>query len=286
MVALFSNTTVVSMTNFANTFYLSTFLAFHGKVNPKNGGNAVFKIAICDDMPEELAQISQQLRRYISERKLDAEITEFSHPDILLLAAEQTSFDLYLLDVVMPMITGIGVGRELRGRHSTAQIVYLTASDEFAVSAFSVKAAHYLTKPFTAGDFDEAIDRAMENIQRSASKELTVRGEDGELRMVSVREIEYIESRDHAQEIHLKEEAITEQRRSLARLQEDLDALVPGQFIMPYKGLLVNLRAVVSIEQSSMTLRSGVSVPIRRGSCRQLQAQYTAFRFAKKEGML
>lgn len=244
----------------------------------------MLKIAICDDMPEELIENAQYIHRYIKERDLEAEVSEFSHPDALLLAAEQTKFDLYLLDVVMPMVTGIGVGRELRGRHSSAQIVYITTSDEFAVEAFSVKAAHYLMKPFTASDFDEAIDRAIENMQRSAPKELSVRGEDKELRMLNVNDIEYIESSGHAQEVHLKGESVAEQRRSLARLQEELNKLVPGQFISPYKGFLVNLRAVVSISQNSMKLRSGVSIPIRRGSCRQLQAQYTNFRFTKKDG--
>lgn len=246
----------------------------------------MLQIAICDDIPEELARISQHIRRYIKEHHLDAEVAEFSHPDALLLASERIPFDLYLLDVIMPMITGIGVGHELRARHSTAQIVYFTTSDEFALSAFSVKAAHYIIKPFTASDFDEAIDRAMENMRRSAPKELAVRSEDGKLRMINVREIEYIECCDHAQEIHLKIETIIEQRRSLARLQEELDALMLGQFIVPYKGFLVNLSAVVSIESKGVLLRSGARIPIRRGFCRQLQAQYTAFRFSKKEGML
>lgn len=244
----------------------------------------MLNIAICDDMPEELLITSQHIRRYISEHGLDAEISEFSHPDALLLAGEQTPFDLYLLDVVLPMITGIAVGQELRARHITAQIVYLTTSDEFAVSAFSVKAAHYLTKPFTADAFDEAIDRALENIQRSVPRELTVRCEDGELRSLNINDIEYIECCDHTQDVHLKSGTVTEQRRSLTRLQEELDALAPGQFIAPYKGFLVNLRAVVRIEQTRITLRSGASVPIRLGSCSQLQVQYTSFRFKKKEG--
>lgn len=243
----------------------------------------MLRIAICDDMPGELKRISQQIHRYIKDHDLDAEVSEFSHPDALLTAAEQTLFDLYLLDIVMPMITGISVGRELRGRHSTAQIIYLTTSDEFAVAAFSVKAAHYLTKPFTAADFDEAVDRALENMQRNAPKELTVRSADGELRLINVREIEYIECRDHAQEVHLQGESVMEQRRSISRLQEELDALVPGQFVIPYKGFLVNLSAVVSIDQNGILLRSGARLPISRGTTKQLQAVYAAFRFRKKE---
>lgn len=250
----------------------------------------MLQIAVCDDVPAELTRILQHIHRYINEYKLDARVEPFSHPDALLLAAEKTSFDLYLLDIVMPMITGIGVGRELRQRKSTAQLVYLTTSEEFAVSAFSVRAAHYLIKPFTAAEFDEAIDRALENMHRNAPKQLTVRGPDGELRLINVREIEYIECRGHLQEIHLQEihlqdKILTEQRRSIGRLQEELGVLAPGQFIASYKGFLVNLSAIVSIGQSGISLRSGIRVPISRGTTKQLQAIYAAFRFRKKEGL-
>lgn len=244
----------------------------------------MLQIAVCDDMPEELARTYRHMLRYIKERDLDARVSEFSHPDALLLSAEQTPYDLYLLDIVMPMLTGIGVGQELRRRHSDAQIVYFTTSDEFAVSAFSVKAAHYVVKPFTAAEFDEAIDRALEDMRRSAPKELPVRSGDGELRLVDVREIEYIEYRNRVQEIHLRGETVTEQRRSLARLQEELEALVPGQFVGSCKGFIVNLSAVVSIDQSGILLRGGARLPISRGTTKQLQAVYAAFRFKKKEG--
>ncbi len=73
-------------------------------------------IAICDDAPQELKNISLRIKKYIASNDLDAEVEEFSHPDALLLASEKTPFDLYLLDIIMPMITGIDVGRELRNR--------------------------------------------------------------------------------------------------------------------------------------------------------------------------
>ena len=79
---------------------------------------------------------------------------------------------------------------------------------------------------------------------------------------------------------------MVEKRRSIARLQEELDALAPGQFIAPYKGFLVNLRAIVTVETRSILLRGGDRIPIPRGSFRQLQAQYLAYRFTKKEGTL
>lgn len=246
----------------------------------------MLKIAVCDDTPKERKQFVALMEAYLAANHLEAEVTAFAHPDALLTASEATPFDLYLLDVMMPMISGIGVGQELRRRHSKAQIVYLTTSEEYAVAAFSVKAAHYLLKPITAEAFNEAVDRAIGGMRRGSPAEMTIRSGDGALHTLDASDIEYIESSGHDQYIYAKGEVLVEKRRSIARLQEELDALAPGQFIAPYKGFLVNLRAIVTVETRSILLRGGDRIPIPRGSFRQLQAQYLAYRFTKKEGTL
>lgn len=63
-------------------------------------------IAICDDTPEELSMIAALTEEYISSHGIDAKTVEFSHPDTLLQATEKTTFDIYLLDIIMPMLTG------------------------------------------------------------------------------------------------------------------------------------------------------------------------------------
>lgn len=224
----------------------------------------------------------QGICAYINEHELDAAVSEFSHPDALLLASEKTPFDLYLLDIVMPMLNGIGVGRELRQRHSSAQIVFLTTSDEFAVEAFSLRAAHYLIKPFSDNQFNEAMERTWEALHFTEPKTLPVRLEGGELRNVDIDEINYVESRGHAANFHLKSFVCTETQRSLSRIYEELEKLLPGQFIQPYKGYIVNQRAIVSIEAAGILLQCGARIPIPRGTLRQLQTQYVAWRFDRK----
>lgn len=243
----------------------------------------MLRIAACDDMPEDLALILRNLQRYIRKNELEVEVETFSHPDTLLLAAEKTPFDLYLLDVVMPMINGIDVGRELRQKYGEPQIIYFTTSDEFAVDAFSLRAVHYLIKPFTDEKFDEAMERAMERLHFSEEKTLTIKMEGGELRNVDVDEIKYIESNGHSVQIHLKHSVCTEMRRSLSRLYEELERIVPAQFIQPYKGYVVNQRAIMTIESRALILTDAVRIPIPRGSFRQLQAQYVTWRFDRKE---
>lgn len=242
----------------------------------------MLQIAVCDDTPEDLSIIMQQTKKYLSVQGLKANVEGFSHPDALLMASEKKLFHLYLLDIVMPMMNGIEVGRMLRKHYNCAQIIYLTTSDEFAVEAFSLQAVHYLIKPFTGKELEGALRRAIDNLSSPGSKGLVIRTEAGELRTVNVDAIQYIESRCHTQQVHLKNEIIIEKRRSLARLFEELQKVVPGQFVTPYKGFIINQRAIVTIEARDILLRCGTRIPIPRGSFRKIQAEYVAWRFKEE----
>lgn len=239
-------------------------------------------IAVCDDSPVELSQITTLAKDYIATNNIDANVISFDHPDALLTFSEKAPFDLYLLDIVMPMINGIAAGRELRSRHDQAQIIYITTSDEFAVDAFSLRAAHYLVKPFSDAQFREAMDRVMAILSASEEKKLTIMLAGGSLHNIDIDDIQYIESNGHTVVFHLKTGTCNEMRRSLSRVFEELERLSPTQFIQPYKGFIVNQRNIVTIESSGITMICGALIPIPRGSLRELQSHYVEWRFGRK----
>ena len=73
---------------------------------------------------------------------MPVQIQAYSSPYDLLDDIEKTGgFDLYLLDVVMPHMTGVTLARRIRERKERAEILFLTVSKEYAVEAFSVKAS-------------------------------------------------------------------------------------------------------------------------------------------------
>lgn len=68
----------------------------------------------------------------------------------LLDAARAERFTLYLLDVLMPGITGMDAAREIRSFDAAADIIFLTTSPGFAYESYGVRAAEYLLKPINA----------------------------------------------------------------------------------------------------------------------------------------
>jgi two-component system, LytTR family, response regulator len=73
-------------------------------------------------------------------------------------AIESLLPDLVLLDVRMPGMGGLDVARALTGH--VPFVIFVTAFDEYALSAFEVHAINYLLKPVERERFVAAIERA------------------------------------------------------------------------------------------------------------------------------
>ena len=104
------------------------------------------RIAICDDEAvciEQVRTIAEQYAAGRSDRNFVLE--SFTHPDDLLEAAEKIGgYDIYILDIIMPDTNGIDLGASLREAGYDGKIIYLTASEEYSLAAFRVRAFDYL----------------------------------------------------------------------------------------------------------------------------------------------
>ncbi len=73
---------------------------------------------------------------------------------------EEYQPDLVMLDVQMPGLTGFEVARRLVQAGLDAQIVFVTAFDQYAIDAFEVNAVDYLLKPVEPARLSTAVDRS------------------------------------------------------------------------------------------------------------------------------
>ncbi|NWF65949.1 MAG: response regulator transcription factor [Campylobacterales bacterium] len=111
------------------------------------------KILAVDD--EKLAR--DRLHRLLSSFDFELQIAENSTECLQLM--EKSSFDIFILDINMPDINGIDLGRKIKQISPNSAIIYQTAYKEHSIEAFNVGAIHYLLKPYTKEDLKNAIDR-------------------------------------------------------------------------------------------------------------------------------
>lgn len=74
---------------------------------------------------------------------------------------EKDNYDVLLLDINMPELSGIELVERLQHRNRPApSIIFVTAHEQHAVTAFEKKAVDYVLKPYSKDRIDQALDTA------------------------------------------------------------------------------------------------------------------------------
>ena len=168
----------------------------------------MIRIAICDDEKEFRDAMERMLKLYMEEKLVPYQADSFAVPsDLDDMTEKGTIYDIYLLDIYMPGITGMSIATELRSRGVKSPVIFLTSSTDHALEAFGVDATHYLLKPYTKDQFYVGMDKAMQSIT-SHKDESVVLKVDNEYRSISISKILYCEAEDKYQRVYLQDEKL------------------------------------------------------------------------------
>lgn len=101
----------------------------------------------------------------------ELEVTHVTNGQMALDISFEQKFDLYLLDINVPIVDGITLLRELRDADDTTPAIFVTShkDKEMLCRGFVSGADDYITKPF---DNDELLLRIDAVLRRTASKSL------------------------------------------------------------------------------------------------------------------
>lgn len=139
----------------------------------------MLKIAVCDDEINEISSISSFINTYMAEHDIPISYKCYTSSVELASKSAYEKYDLYLLDVIMPVLNGMSLAREIRSFDKAADIIFLTASPEFAVESYTVKAANYLLKPITRDKLFGALDDILEKKESDSPKYIVVKNSSG-----------------------------------------------------------------------------------------------------------
>lgn len=244
------------------------------------GGGLMIRVAICDDELSQLEEIQRATEKYFSKKNESVDYSTFDNAFMLLEEMEKKGgFDIVLMDICMPGILGTDAAAEIRKRREKTEIIFLTTSKDFAIEAFSLQATHYLVKPFEQSEFDEAMERAMLGYNKKRSSKVVLKLIGGGMRVISVEDIVYIESIAHVQNVYLNTGACIQVRHSLMQLLKIFEDIVPGQFVSPYRGYVVNQKEICTIKASCIEMCNGKEIPLVKHEYRQFQKCYFNYIF-------
>lgn len=208
------------------------------------------RIVIADDEP--LAR--ERLRGLLADIP-DAEVVAEAgdgHEALNACAAHEP--DLVLLDIAMPGIDGLEVARHLATFDPQPLVVFCTAYDEHALSAFEAAAVDYLVKPVRPERLAAALERARtfaagREYSRSAGPSSRRRTHlcarlRGNLRLIPVGEVRYLQAEEKYVVVHhARGEDLIEE--SLRSLEEEF----PDLFVRIHRNCLVARSELVELRR-------------------------------------
>ena len=113
------------------------------------------RLLIVDDEP----LLRRHLQALLAEFWPEAQSTLAEDGAVALTLCQQQSFDVAFLDIQMPGLDGLQLLRELRRLPAPPLVVFSTAYNQHAVSAFELEAVDYLLKPLEEARLQQCITR-------------------------------------------------------------------------------------------------------------------------------
>jgi len=223
-------------------------------------GGAVLKIAICDDEKMFCDSAERMLKLYMEEKAMPFQVDVFNIPSELLDMTEKgTIYDIYLLDIYMPGVTGMSIATELRNRDIKSPIIFLTSSTDHALEAFGVDATHYLLKPYTKDSFYVGMDKAMQSIA-SHKNDSVILKVDNDYRSIPVSKLIYCEAEDKYQRLYLENGERLLVRISGTELYKLLSEF--DSFYHCGRAHIINLNHISRVTQSGAEFKNGMQLSL------------------------
>jgi two-component system LytT family response regulator len=209
-------------------------------------------ILIADDEP--LAR--RTLRQYLLDLGWVGPILEAGDGEAAIAIGNGRRPDLLFLDVVMPGATGLEVLERLQYEPT---VIFTTAHDRYAVSAFELGALDYLLKPFgrdrlervlhraqaaLAGLATPVLSRARESLERSRPLSRIFVRDGVRILPISMASLERVQGADDYVTVY------TAEKEYLVSIRlSDLEGVLPAEsFLRIHRSHLINLEHIVSIE--------------------------------------
>lgn len=239
-----------------------------------------FRTAIIDDEP--LAR--DKLRAFLSRHPEFELVGEAGDGLAAVRVIEERHPDLVLLDIQMPELDGFEVLAALE-TESPPYVIFVTAYDHYAVQAFEVGAIDYLLKPVAPDRFDQALDRARQQLIRGTGLDLADRlaraleqvaparprierflvKEQGRSRFIAAHEVEWIEAAGNYLKLNMAG-AVHLVRATMKEIEARLD---PARFARVHRTAIVNVDRIQYLEPWShgdqlIVMKSGEKLMLSR----------------------
>lgn len=238
------------------------------------GCMADYNVMIVDDRPEQ-AEVVMNLVRKTDVKASFAVETCASIVDLEAALARGYLPEIVFMDVSLSdqdeAEDGIEASRRLFAGRPGVQLIYVSGHSEFCTRAYRTEHIYFLLKPLSRADFEDALEKAVCNLETRATRPFGVKV-GGRIMRVVPSDVDYVESDRRKVRIFMGDQVI-EAYESLAGILQKL----PRSFVQCHKSFLVNIEKVTEVRSDAVVLSSGVVVPVSQKRSRATREAFAAY---------
>lgn len=232
----------------------------------------MYRIAIVEDEDDAAASLKDYLDRYSTEKNESFSVERFSNAIDFEVCTQH--FDLVFMDIQMPGINGLEAAESLRTHDSEAVLIFVTNLAQYAVRGYEVDALDFLVKPVAYSTFRVRMDKAVRRMRANIKQTVAIGGR-GEMRVVDVSDIEYVEVNRHDLSYHLVDES--EPSVVYGSLKAAEEELPESSFVRISNSCLVNMNHIRQVKGDSIRMRGGDTLWFSRSRKHDAVSTITSF---------
>lgn len=191
----------------------------------------------------------EELKYFLTKHKEISLEKEFENPIDSLKYLQENKVDIVFLDINMPELDGMSLGKILTKLNPNIKIIFITAYRDYAAEAFEIKAFDYLLKPYSEKRITEVLNNLTMIKDNSPTKEVEKINKvtvflDEKMVVLSLDEIYYIEVSEKKSLVYTQNEIYT----SKLKISKWEEILPKNKFYRTHRAYIVNLDKIKEVE--------------------------------------
>ena len=220
----------------------------------------MINIAICDDSNSDLKLVGDIIEEILKSREIQYTLYKYTSADKLL--EENKKINIVILDIAMPEMNGIELGRKIKEKNANVKLLYITSFQEYCERAINeVHAFSFLCKPIDKAKLERQIEEVVkrEFAQRKIKIFFNLKdmlGNNYMTKKVNLEDIYYFEYIKSKRRILM---VLENEKYEFAYVMDKLvKELEEHNFAINRRGELVNLAHVSKIKGYDVYLNNGI----------------------------